>query len=189
MMLLQSYNHCMPVHCLKIILTCIYLMVQKGSNPSQGYLSLGKCCGRAPFYQLALHSELARGRMSGINLIFIKIILTHKAYTPGDYSYTSLILLGIDVSQYKGTVSQVCFAGCSKDICTGNRICADAHSHRKRCVVLPVSVLSTLLAGFELFDFSLMYSCKIKTLIKDLSTKPFNFQDRVIKFVELLVKL
>lgn len=183
MVLLQSYNPCMPVHYLKPILTCIYLMVQKGSNLSQGYLSLGECCGHAPFYQLTLHSQLARRRRSSIILIEF-----HKPCAAGDCSYTNLALLGIDVCQYKATVSQVCSVECwcSKTIWAGNRTCPNAHRHPKWCAVLPVSVLNTLLAGLELFVSSLRNSCKtkIKTLIKDLSTESFNFQDVVMKFLE-----
>lgn len=90
------------------------------------------------------------------------------------------------MSQCTAAASQVCFAKClwSNTICTGNRICPNAHSHPKECLVFPVSVLNTLLAGFELFGFCSMYSCKIKTLIKDLSTESFNFQDTVMKFLE-----
>lgn len=87
------------------------------------------------------------------------------------------------MSQYKAPVGQVCFAECSCSmIYTGNSVCPNAHSCPKRRVVLPVSVLNTLFAGFELFAFSLMYSCKIKTIIKDLSTESFNFHDTVIIF-------
>lgn len=117
--------------------------------------------------------------MSGINLIEF-----HEPYAAGDCSYTNLALLGVDVSRFKATVSQG--FSCSKMLCTGNRTSPNAHSHPKGCAVFPLGMLNTLLAGFELFVFSLMYSCKIKTLIKDLSTESFNFQVMVMKF---LVKL